>query len=180
MTEPLLNQLQQYSPWDATEAAHQTAILNLLQTGLVAFDRQSYQPGHLTGSAWILAADTGNVALIYHRRLNRWLQPGGHTELGETDGLSTVLREVREELGLIIDPTRAKLFDLDVHRIPATATQPSHLHFDLRYLCLTQQQPLVSDSDAAKAQWFTVEELQAMNLEASMQRMLAKGVGRSL
>jgi 8-oxo-dGTP pyrophosphatase MutT (NUDIX family) len=176
MIAPLLNQLLQYSPWDSTEAAHQTAILNLLQAGPLAFDRQSYEPGHMTGSAWILAEDTGNIALIYHSRLNRWLQPGGHSEPGETDGLSTALREVREELGLVIDPSKAQLFDLDVHRIPRTTTQPSHLHFDLRYLCLTQQQRLVSDSDAAQARWFTVAKLEAMQLEESMQRMLAKGM----
>ncbi|MFM7428059.1 MAG: NUDIX hydrolase [Elainella sp.] len=180
MTDSLLTQLQQYSPWDATEAAHQIAILHLLQTGPVAFDRQSDQPGHITGSAWILAEDTGKVALIYHRRLERWLQPGGHTEPGEVDGISTALREVREELDLVIEPARARLFDLDVHRIPETPTQASHLHFDLRYLCLTQQQPLVSASDAAQARWFTVAELEAMQLEASMQRMMVKGLDRFL
>lgn len=176
--DALLNELKHYSPWDSTEAAHHSAILDLLSTSPNAFSRHSYQPGHITGSAWILAEDTGQVALIYHRRLDRWLQPGGHAELGETDGISTALREASEELGLVLDPARASLFDLDVHPIPATATQPSHLHYDVRYLCLTEQQPLVSNSDAAQAQWFTVAELEAMKLEASIGRMLAKGLQR--
>lgn len=178
MFDFLLTTLEAYQPWDDTEATHQASILNLLRTYPNAFDRHSYQPGHITGSTWILAADTGQVAMIYHRRLDRWLQPGGHAELTETDGISTALREAREELGLVLDPARASLFDLDVHRIPATATQPSHLHFDIRYLCLTKQQPLVSDSDAAQAQWFSSATLEAMELEPSLRRMLNKGIAR--
>lgn len=174
----LLLQLEQYQPWDATEAADHAVILELLRSHPAAFNRHSYEPGHITSSAWILAEDTGQIAMIYHRRLNRWLQPGGHTEAGEFDGISTALRESQEELGLVLDPARSSLFDLDVHRIPETATQPSHFHYDLRYLCFTEQQPLVSDSDAAQAQWFTVTELETMNLDAGIQRMLAKGMKR--
>ena len=172
----LITQLEQYRPCDKTEMAHYDAILKLLRSHPAAFDRQSYQPGHITGSTWIAAEETGQVALIFHRRLNRWLQPGGHAEPGEIDGVSTALREATEELGLVIEPARASLFDLDVHRIPATATQPEHLHFDLRYLCRTQQQPLDSGSDAAAARWFTAAELAAIELDQSMRRMLDKGL----
>ncbi len=173
----LLTQLVSYSPWDESEARYHAAFLDLLRTD-AAFDRNSYEPGHITGSTWILAEDTGRIALIYHGRLERWLQPGGHVEPGETDGIGTALREAREELGLVLDPGRASLFDLDVHQIPATATQPSHFHYDLRYLCFTKQQPLISDSDAARAEWFTAVELEAMGLDAGMQRMFNKGQHR--
>lgn len=175
----LLNELKHYHPWNSTEAAHHRAILDLLSSRSDAFSRHCYQPGHITGSAWIIAEDTGTIALIYHRRLNRWLQPGGHAEPGEVDGLTTALREAKEELGLELDPNQATLFDVDVHSIPATATQPSHFHFDIRYLCLTEQQPLISDSDAAQACWFTVAELEAIiGLDESMRRMLSKGIKR--
>ena len=174
VSESLLSQLEQYSPWDAAERTAQASLLALL-TQPTAFDRCSYAPGHITGSAWILA-DTGQVGLIYHRWLNRWLQPGGHPEPDETDGLSTALREVAEELGLVVAPSQARLFDLDVHRIPATATQPEHLHFDIRYLCRVPQQPLTGGSDAVTARWFSAEELLDMELEASLRRMLEKGL----
>ncbi len=107
-------------------------------------------------------------------------QPDDSTEVahGEYDGISTALREATEALGLALDPMRARLFDLDVHRIPATASQPSHFHYDLRYLCLIEQQPLVSGSDAAEAEWFTIAEIKAMNLDDGMQRMLAKAMQR--
>jgi 8-oxo-dGTP pyrophosphatase MutT (NUDIX family) len=170
----LIDELMLYKPEDETEADSQQAILNLLQTQPNPFDRSSYEPGHITGSAWIMARDTQQVGLIYHRKLNRWLQPGGHVEAGEMDGLSTALREAREEIGLMLDPNCAQLFDLDVHRIPARGEQPNHLHFDLRYLCLTEAQPLVSDSDAAKAHWFSLAELEHLDIDESMHRMARK------
>jgi 8-oxo-dGTP pyrophosphatase MutT (NUDIX family) len=177
MSDPsLLTVLESYQPWNGTEAAHHAAFLHLLRTHPAPFNRYSYQPGHITGSTWILAEDTAQVALIYHRRLERWLQPGGHAGPGETDSISTALREAREELGLILDPARANLFDLDVHQIPATAKQPSHLHFDIRYLCRIEQQTLVSDSDALTARWFRVAELEVMKLDEAMRRMLIKGL----
>ena len=172
----LIATLEQYEPWNAVEAAHYQAILSLLSTYPAPFDRQSWIPGHITASTWILAEDTGQVALIYHRAAQRWLQPGGHPEAGEQDGLTTALREAKEELGLEIERSRANLFDLDVHSIPATANQPSHQHFDLRYLCWVPHQPLTFASDATDARWFTVAELETIGLTENMKRLLDKGL----
>lgn len=176
LPEPLtlIANLEHYEPWNAVEIDHHQAVLNLLYAHPAAFDRQCYEPGHITASTWILAEDTGQVALIYHRAAQRWLQPGGHAEAGEYDGLSTALREAQEELGLEIERSRARLFDLDVHDIPATAAQPKHQHFDLCYLCWVTHQPLSSGSDAADARWFTMAELEAVGLTESMKRLLDK------
>lgn len=175
----LLPILEQYQPWNALEAAHHQEVLNLLRTAPAAFDRQCYQPGHITASTWILAEDTGQVALIYHRAAQRWLQPGGHPEAEEQDGISTALREAQEELGLKIQRSRARLLDLDVHPIPATKAHPRHQHFDLCYLCWVKHQPLISGSDAADARWFTMSELEAVGLTESMKRLVQKGAKRS-
>ncbi len=172
----LIAELEQYKPWNTLEADHHKAVLNLLRTHPTAFDRQCYAPGHMTASTWIVAEDTGQVALIYHRAAQRWLQPGGHPEAGEYDGLTTALREAKEELGLEIERSRASLFDLDVHPIPARANQPSHQHFDLRYLCWVTHQPLTFGSDATDARWFTVAELETIGLTENMKRLVDKGL----
>jgi len=101
--------------------------------------------GHLTGSAFVLDAAREKVLLLFHGRLRRWLQPGGHGE-GETDIRAVALREILEETGLAaqdltaLDPpgapaTEARLFDVDVHRIPESTKrgEPAHDHLDLRY-----------------------------------------------
>lgn len=41
----------------------------------------------------------GRIALVHHRKLRRWLLPGGHVELTE-DPDQALLREIYEETGL--------------------------------------------------------------------------------
>src|SRR5690606_11839088 len=60
---------------------------------------RSCRPGHLTGSAWIVSPDRQRVALVHHRKLERWLQPGGHAD-GDTDIAAVAWREATEETGL--------------------------------------------------------------------------------
>ena len=50
------------------------------------------------------------VMLVFHRKQNRWLPPGGHILAGETPD-EAVVREVWEELGMkveVVDPPGAK------------------------------------------------------------------------
>ncbi len=55
---------------------------------------------HFTASALII--DNNKVLLIYHKKLNVWLYPGGHIEENENPD-ETLLREVMEETGLEIE-----------------------------------------------------------------------------
>ena len=52
--------------------------------------------GHFTGSAWVVSADGQRTLLTHHRKLDRWLQPGGHAD-GDTD-----LARVHAPVGLPI------------------------------------------------------------------------------
>src|ERR1700754_5029354 len=61
--------------------------------------RRELVVGHLTGSAWVVSADGRRVLLTHHRKLNRWLQPGGHAD-GDENILQVALREAEEETGL--------------------------------------------------------------------------------
>ena len=57
------------------------------------------RPGHLTGSAWIVSPDRRRTLLTHHRKLDRWLQLGGHAD-GQADLLAVAAREAKEESGL--------------------------------------------------------------------------------
>ena len=86
------------------------------------FDR-TCRPGHITAAAWILSADRRRSLLTHHRKLDRWLQLGGHAD-GQWHVEEVALREAREESGLTrfdIVPIDGVLmpFDVDVHEIPA-------------------------------------------------------------
>ena len=86
--------------------------------------------GHLTGSALVVEAGTGRLLLLFHRKLQRWLQPGGHAD-GDANLAAVALREATEETGIAglrIDPVP---IDLDVHRVEPPGEAP-HDHLDVR------------------------------------------------
>jgi 8-oxo-dGTP pyrophosphatase MutT (NUDIX family) len=94
--------------------------------------------------------------LHLHKRLNIWLQPGGHIEVGE-DPPVAALREATEETGLaVFHPDNGPLFfHLDVHPGPR-----GHTHLDLRYLLLANgdDDPAPAPGESQQVRWFSWEE----------------------
>jgi 8-oxo-dGTP pyrophosphatase MutT (NUDIX family) len=132
--------------------------------------------GHLTGSAWIVSRELDRVLLVHHRRLGRWLQPGGHAD-GEPLLHRVALREAREETGLVsieIQRTGGEILpiDVDVHRIPRCGAEPAHLHHDVRYLLLADPDERLQVSDESHdVRWFEHAELEKISREESLLRM---------
>jgi hypothetical protein len=65
--------------------------------------------GHLTGSAIVVNAERTAVALLFHPRVGRWLQAGGHCEAADESLMAVAWREATEEFGvagLVISPAR--------------------------------------------------------------------------
>lgn len=137
-------------------------------------------PGHITASAWIVSAESRRVLLTHHRKLDRWLQLGGHTD-GESDVLAAALREAEEESGMVgfeplprgVDPV---LLDVDVHRIPARGSEPAHEHHDLRFLLeVSEQQAIERQVEESMAiRWFEAPAIAALTDEESLLRMARK------
>ncbi len=134
--EVLLEELCAYASVDEAEETHRRAMLALLECGTEPFARGHFVPGHFTASCYIVD-DDGRLLLHHHRRLDRWLQMGGHVERDEAPA-AAALREGLEESGLRdLQLASGGIFDLDVHRIPAGRGEPDHDHFDVRYLART-------------------------------------------
>lgn len=89
--------------------------------------------GHFTGSAWLVSADGQRVLLTHHRKLDRWLQLGGHAD-GDADLSRVALREAEEESGLRDLSVESEIFDLDRHWIPEHNEVPGHWHYDVRFV----------------------------------------------
>lgn len=90
---------------------------------------------HITASAVVLDPRQRMLLLHLHRRLGRWLQPGGHVEADERPEDASV-RETREETGI---PVRhpddgPHIVHLDEHPGP-----DGHIHLDLRYLLIAER-----------------------------------------
>lgn len=133
MTDPhalTATQLQAYRQRWPEEAATVDAFLSLL-TEADAFVRERLV-GHFTASAWLVDRTGTRTLLTHHRKLDRWLQPGGHAD-GETDFRAVALKEAEEESGLAGLRVEGELFDLDRHWIPEHRSVPGHWHYDVRY-----------------------------------------------
>jgi hypothetical protein len=74
-------------------------ILQLLECSPNPFSRHQFTPGHVTASALVLAPDSVRVLTVHHRRLGRWLLPGGHVEPDDDTIAGSARREVIEEPG---------------------------------------------------------------------------------
>ncbi|MGB0872410.1 MAG: NUDIX hydrolase [Solirubrobacterales bacterium] len=181
----LLALARSHRPFDDVERAHQMAIIDWLSlassalAGQDPFDRNVFEPGHATGSCMVLGRD-GRAALIFHKNLKLWVQPGGHADAGETEPGVVAAREATEELGVDVSASAVELFDLDVHRIAARGDVPAHTHFDFRYLAVIEPVDLAPSTDAAEARWLTRSEIAAIGVDAGVRRMADKAVARGL
>ena len=155
--ERLLDELRGYEPADGTEAQNVEAVVNLLTTSSDPFSRAQFAPGHVTASCYIVDPG-GRLLLHHHRRHDRWLQMGGHVEAGELTS-AAALREGREESGLADLMLDGGILDVDVHAIPASKGDPSHHHFDVRYLARTAAPHSVTmhPDESNDLAWVTLE-----------------------
>src|SRR5688572_10916647 len=102
-------------------------MLSFLQEHPLDAHLRSCAPGHFTASALVVDAPGERGLLTHHKKLDRWLQLGGHCD-GDSNFAAVALREAQEESGiegLSIDP---RPLDLDIHTIPARTGDPEHLH----------------------------------------------------
>lgn len=117
------------------------------------------QIGHITGSAWVASGDGRRVLLTHHKKLNRWLQPGGHAD-GDTDIAWVALREVREETGLPDLRIEADIFDLDRHWIPAYRDVPGHWHYDVRFVVhATGSEEFIVSNESHALRWYSIDDI---------------------
>ncbi len=138
---------------------------------------RSCRVGHVTGSAWIVDATGDRVLLAHHRKLGRWLQPGGHSD-GEPDTLAVALREAREESGLDVRALDDAIFDIDVHRVPARGREPAHRHFDVRFLVRAAHDRFTVSEESHALAWVPAAGLGALTDEESVLRMARKWLAR--
>lgn len=140
------------------------------------FDRQLGH-GHVSGSAWVLNPSRTHVFLLHHRKLNWWLQPGGHAD-NNHDIIEVALSETAEESGA--DPAHIRLlseriFDVDVHSVHATAQEPRHEHYDIRFLVeLDDALPLRGNRESFAVTWVPLNEVMRLNNFRSTYRMVQK------
>lgn len=173
---PVLDLLRAHAalPLDSHEAAMTADTIAFVETHVDCLLR-SCVPGHLTGSAWMVSPDRTRTLLTHHRKLDKWLQLGGHAD-GDGDLLAVARREAAEESGLAaVRAVSPAIFDVDRHWIPPRKADPGHYHYDLRFLFEADPAAALAVSSESKdLAWVAIEQVTALNPEESMARMVRK------
>ncbi|MEO7324874.1 MAG: NUDIX hydrolase [Dokdonella sp.] len=170
--------LDAYARRFADEAASVELFRSFMADHADAASRQRLH-GHLTGSAWLVSVDGQRALLTHHRKLDRWLQPGGHAD-GDPDLARVALREAQEESGLHDLVVDSAIFDIDRHRIPARGEEPEHWHYDVRYVVRTTVSEVFEVSEESHAlAWRDIAEIAAdVTINDSVRRMANKWLTR--
>lgn len=148
-------------------------------------------PTHVTASAIVLGPR--GVLLHHHRRLERWMQPGGHIDPGE-EPADAARRETVEETGL--PPTHPGggpwMVDANVHALPrpcrpwAAADSagltgrptPRCVHVDMRYVLHADGEPDPPSGESPLVRWFAWRDAFAV-ADAGLVRSLRRAAGEA-
>ncbi len=175
MTRSLfLEQLKDYNTSYSEESVFVDQFLTLLQHP-DAYQRH-HLPGHITGSAWIVDPGHQAALLLHHGKLNKWLQPGGHSD-GDENTLAVALREAQEETGVMNFTIPSEtIFDLDIHPIPERKDMPAHFHYDVRFLFYaSRKDAIIVSEESHDVKWIPFDELPIKTRNnSSILRMLEK------
>ncbi len=140
---------------------------------------------HFTATAFIVDSQKRTL-LLWHKRLGRWMPPGGHVEDDETPE-ETARRECKEETGLdveIVGDAQQDLFAgnseeghmltkpiaMLLENIPESKErgEPAHQHMDFLFLArpIDESQTLtLAEEEGEKMQWFIRGEIEKLDEE---------------
>lgn len=128
---------------------------------------------HFCASVWIIAdSSPKKVLLLHHKKLGKWLQPGGHIEKFENP-VEAAIREVREETGIDISLLKDGVKQIDKdgtflpvpefimeQTIPQHHSQPEHFHLDIQYVVKIPEQKIQNNTlESHDIGWFTKKEI---------------------
>lgn len=130
-------------------------------------------------TATVYIIENHRVLLIFHRKMQKWLPPGGHMDSHETPP-EAAKREAKEETGLDVELIsqeniwisrwNAKSFERPylclLEEIPACGDAPAHQHVDFIYVARPVGGSLEQNLQETQGiQWFSWEDIEKMRAD---------------
>jgi 8-oxo-dGTP pyrophosphatase MutT (NUDIX family) len=144
-------------------------VVQLLDHTPAPFSRAQFIPGHITCTGLVLHPSLDAFLLVFHRRLERWLLPGGHVEPEDAEIWDTARREVMEETGAILAANgRPGMVGIDVHGIPPSRREPFHLHHDLIFAFRAASAEVQPTQEVRRVAWCRMADWDPYNLPSSI------------
>ncbi|MEE3003185.1 MAG: NUDIX hydrolase [Pseudomonadota bacterium] len=173
--ERILKLLHNYECKYPEEQVYKKNIMDFIHMHSDCFER-SCRIGHLTASSFLLNYEEDKALLMHHTKLGIWLQLGGHCD-GDPDVAAVALKEAREESGIEdIDFISTDIYDVDMHLVPARKKDPSHYHYDIRFLLKVTNPnlPIKKNSESLDLRWFSHDVTKLPTQQRSVTRMFDK------
>lgn len=174
--QSLLDLLALFVPYETPENESLQKIKDFVLAHPDCFGHSAL-PGHVTGSAFVVDRDYAYTLLTHHKKMNMWLQFGGHSD-DHPIVSETAMREAREESGLRdirYSILGNNIFDIDVHTIPAHGTMPIHVHYDVRFLyTANKQEQLTVSPESNDLAWILLSDAAQYNPRPEFLRMASK------
>ncbi|MCM2576150.1 NUDIX hydrolase [Streptomyces meridianus] len=128
---------------------------------------KSCRDGHITASSIVVDPSGGRVLLTLHRKLQMWLQTGGHCEPQDRTLAEAALREAREESGIAdLELVPGGPARLDRHATPCA------WHLDVQYAALAPSDAVAAISEESlDLRWFAWDEVPQV-ADVSVQRLV--------
>ncbi len=175
LRKELIKSLRSYSTIYQEESVFIPRFISLLTDFPDAYQR-SLITGHMTASSFIVDQDFSHTLLTHHKKLNKWLQPGGHAD-GDENILNVAKKEGFEETGLnSLKLFKPEFFDIDIHTIPEHKGIPEHFHYDIRFLFVADiHEKFVVSDESHELEWIRLNQLDDIsNNNRSILRMKEK------
>ncbi|MDQ2853065.1 MAG: NUDIX domain-containing protein [Actinomycetota bacterium] len=114
---------------------------------------------HFTASMFVFDAALERVCLVLHKKVGRWLQPGGHLEAGDATVGSAAAREAHEETGLLGLALLPGVVHLSHHALNSNFGS-CRSHLDVRFAAVAAQDTVpVCSAESQDVQWWPVDAL---------------------